>query len=456
MSDNLNEIIENAKICDLRYGVKGMEIWLPYGMNIRNALDSVVREEMKRTDHGEVSFPLLIPEDYFKKEGEHIKGFSSQVYWVTHGGERKLIRRLLLRPTSETAMYPSFALWIRTHRDLPLKVFQIVNTYRYETKQTKPLLRVREIHFFESHTAHENYEGAEEQVMEDIEIMNRISQKLCLPFLLNKRPEWDKFAGAHYSLGADVSLPTGRVLQVGTIHNYRDNFSKAYEVVYKDEAGEEHFVHQTTYGMSERLLGAILLLHSDEIGPILPPAIAPIKAAIIPILFKGREKGVMEYAELVYESVKDIGVEIDRREMTPGNKYYEWERMGVPLRIEVGPKDMEKNSVVLVRRDNREKIFVSFDNIREEMEKALKNIESSLYNEANKLLKGNIVNIDDVNKKTSKKILRFSWCGSDDCGHIIEEKLDRPILGTGSEREMSTCVVCKKECDTIAYAAKTY
>ncbi len=454
-SKTKRDVMLEAGICDMRYGVKGMYIWLPYGMEIRNRVDSIIREEMKRTSHGEVYFPLLIPENYFKKEEEHIKGFSTQVYWVTHGGDKRLKRKLLLRPTSETAMYPSFALWIRTHRDLPLKIFQIVNTYRYETKQTRPLIRIREIHFFESHTAHETFEESEKQIAEDVEIMSNIGKKLCIPYLLNRRPEWDKFAGAYYSMGADAFMPEGKTLQIGTIHNYRDNFSKAYNIKYKDDEGKEHYVHQTTYGMSERLIGAVVLLHSDSTGLILPPAIAPIKGVIIPVIFKGKEKRVMEFADEVHEDLKDFV--IDKRAITPGNKYYDWEKKGVPLRIEIGPREVDEGCVVIVPRDTKEKIKIAKEDVKETVEKELNALSDRLYKKAEKLLREKIVNIEDMNKrKVSRKIARFNWCGSEECGHAIEESLGVSLLGTGSEKEKGRCISCHRDCDTIAYGAKTY
>ena len=459
--DMLNRIIAEAGICDTRYEVKGMNIWLPYGLKIIREIDNIIRMEIENTGHEEVYFPLLISEDSFKKEEEHIKGFGSQVYWVTHGGKKKLEKKLLLRPTSETAMYPMFSLWIRTHRDLPFKIFQIINTYRYETKQTRPLLRIREIHFFESHTCHKDYADAENQIREDLEIMKRIADKLCIPYIANKRPEWDKFAGADYSLGADSYMPTGKVLQIGTIHQYKDNFSRPYDIKYKDEKGEEHFVHQTTYGMSERMLGAVIMLHSDKVGLILPPAIAPIQVVIVPILFKKKEKMVMDFTDKIYEKINDKKVFIDKRDtITPGNKYYEWERKGVPLRIEVGPRDVEKNSVMLVRRDNGKKRSVSIDVLRNEIDKELEDIEKSFYERAKALIDENIVRIDRIEKETKrkikKKIIKFNWCGSEDCGHKIEESLEISILGTTGEKENGKCLECEKECDMITYGGKTY
>ena len=227
-AENYNEwyldIVEKAGLSDKRYPIKGMNVWTPYGWKIMRNIDTYIREEFDK-DHDEVSFPLLIPETEFKKEKDHIKGFDSEVYWVTHAGLDELDVRLVVRPTSETAMYPMFSLWVRSHQDLPLRIYQIVNTFRYETKQTRPFIRVREIHFFESHTCHDTEEDAQDQIEADIEILKSFMKKLCLPYYLLKRTDWDKFPGAHYTVGIDTVVPNLRTLQLGSIHHYRTNFS---------------------------------------------------------------------------------------------------------------------------------------------------------------------------------------------------------------------------------------
>ena len=216
-----NDVLKYADLCDKRYPIKGMNVWTPYGWKIMRLIDEHIRRELDSTGHGEVNFPLLIPKSEFQKEADHIKGFDSQVYWVTHGGLNELDVPMLLRPTSETAMYPMFSLWVRSHTDLPLKTYQIVNTFRYETKQTRAFIRVREIHFFEAHTCHRDFEDAERQIGEDLEIMDRLGDRLCLPCLKRKRPEWDKFAGADYTIGIDCYMPSGKTLQLGSVHQYR-------------------------------------------------------------------------------------------------------------------------------------------------------------------------------------------------------------------------------------------
>ncbi len=213
------DIVEKANLCDKRYPIKGMNVWTPYGWKIMRQIDGYIRQEFDATDHDEVCFPLLIPETEFAKEKDHIKGFDEEVYWVTHAGLSELDVRLVVRPTSETAMYPMFSLWVRSHQDLPLKTYQNDNTFRYETKQTRPFIRVREIQFFESHTCHVSEEDAQLQVEEDIQILERVARAICLPYMLCIRTEWDKFPGAHYTVGIDTSMPNGRTLQMGSIHH---------------------------------------------------------------------------------------------------------------------------------------------------------------------------------------------------------------------------------------------
>jgi prolyl-tRNA synthetase len=416
---------------------------------------------MKKTDHQEVNFPLLIPESSFKKEEEHIEGFGSEVYWVTHAGLNKLEEKWLLRPTSETAMYPLFSLWIRSHTDLPLKTYQIVNTFRYETKQTRAFIRVREIHFFEAHTCHADFEDAEKQIKEDKEIASRIFQKLCLSFFFSKRPEWDKFAGAFYTISMDVLMPSGRTLQLGSIHQYRDNFAKPYEIKYETQEGKHAFCHQTTYGMSERILGALIGVHGDNKGLILPPQVAPTQVVIIPIIFKGKEETVIKTCEDLCEKLKNEGIraQVDKRDITPGNKYYEWELKGVPLRVEIGPRDLEKKEIVLVRRDLSEKKSVPLKSCVEKIKEEFENISQDLTKKAEKLLKDNFHKVKTVEEaKDLKGIVELPWCGNEECALEIENVLEGNTLGEPIEKIESkdVCPNCGKPSKTHMRYAKTY
>ena len=458
-----NEIVELADLCDKRYPIKGMNVWRPYGWKLMSHVDKLIRMEMDKTNHQEVMFPLLIPERLFQKEADHIEGFGKEVFWVTHAGHNELEERWLLRPTSETAMYPVFSQWIRSHADLPLKTYQIVNSFRYETKQTRAFIRVREIHFFEAHTCHVDFEDAECQIEQDKQIADRLLKKLCLPYIFNIRPEWDKFAGAYYTISIDVLMPSGRTLQLGSIHQYKDNFSKPYEITYETEEGTHAHCHQTTYGMSERLLGAVVGIHGDDTGLILPPDVAPIQVVIVPIIFKGKEKGVLDACHTVADSLQNKGlrIHVDQRDINPGNKYYDWESKGVPLRIEIGPRDVANNQVVLVSRDTSEKKNISQDELVQTVDIALDEISHRLLNRAKKLLdeKTNVLTgLDEA--KNHDGIIQLPWCGTDSCALEVEEILDGNTLGEPIKKDdhvgKHTCVMCDKKATKWMRFAKTY
>ncbi len=458
-----NEIVELADLCDKRYPIKGMNVWRPYGWRLMSHVDKLIRKEMDKTDHQEVMFPLLIPERLFQKEADHIEGFGSEVFWVTHAGQTELEERWLLRPTSETAMYPVFNQWIRSHADLPLKTYQIVNSFRYETKQTRAFIRVREIHFFEAHTCHVDFNDAECQIQQDKEIADRLLKKLCLPYIFNKRPDWDKFAGAHYTISIDVLMPSGRTLQLGSIHQYKDNFSKPYDITYETEQGSHAYVHQTTYGMSERLLGAIIGIHGDDKGLILPPDVAPIQLVIIPIIFKGRKDIVLETCHSVADNLSNKGlrVHIDQRDINPGSKFYDWELKGVPIRLEIGPRDIENKQVVLVSRSKDGKMSVPIDDIVRIVSDSLDEISRHLFEKAKKLLDEKthvVMTLDDA--KNHIGIVQLPWCGSDSCALEVEEILDGNTLGEPIEIDENVknhqCVTCHKQAQTWMRFAKTY
>jgi prolyl-tRNA synthetase len=456
-----NEIVELADLCDKRYPIKGMNVWRPYGWTLMNYVDQLIRKEMIQTNHNEVNFPLLIPESSFKKEEEHIEGFGSEVYWITHAGVNELEEKWLLRPTSETAMYPMFSLWIRSHADLPLKTFQIVNTFRYETKQTRAFIRVREIHFFESHTCHVDFEDAEKQIIENKKIAHNLFKILCLPFIFCKRPEWDKFAGAYYTISIDVLMPSGKTLQLGSIHQYRDNFSKPYDIKYEAEDGTHKYCHQTTYGMSERIIGSLVGIHGDNKGLIIPPAVAPIQVIIIPIIFKGKEKEIIEKCEkILLELIKNnIRAKIDSRDVTPGNKFYDWELKGIPIRIEIGPRDIENNRITIVDRDDRNKKTVSEDKLIEFINKEIKTISDRLYNNAEILLNENFHKFTKIDEALNKKgIIELPWCGNEYCAKEIENILDKNTLGEPIEKTNCeySCPICNKKGITWMRYAKTY
>ncbi|MBI4393934.1 MAG: proline--tRNA ligase [Euryarchaeota archaeon] len=478
-SDWYNDIVEKAGLIDKRYPIKGMDVWMPYGWEIMRAMDGRIRAEMAATGHKEVLFPLLIPQTEFNKEKDHIKGFDAQVYWVTKGGKNDLDVPLVVRPTSETAMYPMFALWVRSHADLPLKIFQIVNVFRYETKQTRSFMRVREIHFFEAHTAHDTFEDAERQIVEDLEIATRFARGLGLPYVLSKRPDWDKFAGADYTVGVDVFMhDEAKTLQIASVHQYRQNFAKPYGISYEKPDGSREHCHQTTYGMSERLMGAVIGVHGDDRGIIVPPGIAPIQAVIVPIIFKGKEAGVLESCRAALAELKSAGlrVHLDDRDITAGSKYFDWEMKGVPLRIEIGPRDIEKGEAVLVRRHVSDfkaaKVTAKRAQLAADVAKALESITDDLRETAVQRMHQNVRTVSTPEEaKAREGISALSWCGVEKCGLDIEARTEKTVLGIPKTLEahdsthvvvdlekghQGKCVICGCETKTLVYVCKTY
>jgi prolyl-tRNA synthetase len=454
-SEWYHELIQIAEIMDVRYPVKGLYVWFPFGFKLRQLVYSKLREIMDR-EHDEVYFPALIPETELGKEGEHIKGFENEVYWITHGGLTPLEVKLALRPTSETAMYPMFKLWIRSHADLPLRVYQIVNTFRYETKHTRPLIRLREITSFkEAHTAHRNFEEASEQVKKAIEFYKEFYDFLAIPYLITRRPDWDKFPGAAYTIAFDTIMPDGRTLQIGTAHNLADNFARTFDIKYEGLDGEQHYVHQTCYGISERCIAALISIHGDDIGLILPFEVAPIQIVVIPILYKGEEERVMEACRNLVSKLQNYRVVLDDSEDRPGAKYYKWELKGVPFRFEIGPKEVDTGEVVVSFRDEKQKFKVSLEDLNDELimkwaDELRKRLRENAYREVLSKIRffESTTGLEDWIKKG---VAVFHLCKNSECGESLEE-YGGTLLGWFEEipqgLEVSaegSCVVCGAE-----------
>jgi prolyl-tRNA synthetase len=443
-------VVDGANLTDKRYPVKGMNVWTTYGFRARRNLDAVLIREIEATGSEAVEFPTLIPATEFAKEKEHIKGFDAQVYWVTKGGLSELDVHLVLRPTSETAMYPIFALWVRSHRDLPLNVYQIVNTFRYETKTTRPFLRVREIHFFEEHTCQANEAHATARVESNLGAFRKMAEAFALPYLPIRRPEWDKFPGAFYTVALDIPVGEARTLQIGSIHHYRENFSRPYGIQYETADGGQQFVHQTTFGLSERLLGAILAVHGDQKGAVFPSAIAPYQVVVIPIPGTDSGDGPLRAATEIAERLRRHGVRVhlDGGDERPGAKYYRWEMAGAPLRLEVGRREAESRSATAVDRLGR-KSKVSFDQLEHEVGERLAAFDRALLERARAAFAASFSvarTVDELAGSTSVRVI--SWCGREECGHRIETAIDGALLGTPEEPlpipvgEPGPCGVC--------------
>ena len=465
-SEWFNETLRDSKVMDTRYPVKGLYVWLPHGLQLRNHVLAIIRRLLEETEHREVLFPLLIPEDIFKKEAEHIRGFENEVYWVTRGGRDELDVKLALRPTSETSMYPMFALWIRSHADLPIKVYQVVNIFRYETKMTKPLIRLREVTTFkEAHTAHVSWEEAEVQVREAVRIYERFFNELGVPHVVTRRPPWDTFAGAKYSLAFDTLAPDGRTLQIATVHNLGQNFSRVYGLEFLTRERKHQYVHQTCYGISERVIAAAIMVHGDDVGLCLPPVVAPIQAVVIPIPFKREEAPVQRVAEEMTERLKAAGirVHVDTRDLRPGSKFYHWERYGVSLRFEIGPREVKENRVTAVRRDTGERIPISMENLVPKTKELLDLMGSEMRERAWEDFKYNFHEAKDLaelRKIVEERggIARVPWCGAETCAKELEEQTGGDILGEELEGMGigGECQVCAKPAERSVLIAKTY
>jgi prolyl-tRNA synthetase len=425
-------VVDGAGVTDKRYPVKGMNVWTPYGFRARRNLDAVLVREIEATGSKAVEFPLLIPATEFAKEKEHIKGFDDQVYWVTRGGASELDVPLVLRPTSETAMYPIFAIWVRSHRDLPLNVYQIVNTFRYETRTTRPFIRVREIHFFEEHTCQANEAHATERVRSNLGAFDRMAAALVLPYVAVRRPDWDKFPGAFYTVALDAPIGGVRTLQLGSVHHYRENFSRPYGIRYEAADGSQQFVHQTTFGLSERLIGAVLAVHGDRQGAVFPGAIAPYQVVVVPIVGVGAAERPVAIATEVRDRLDRHGVRVhlDDGDERPGAKYYRWEQAGVPLRLEVGRREAESRTLTAVDRLGT-KGPVALDRLEHEVAARLADFDRALAERARAAFAASFSvahSVDELAGSTTVRVV--AWCGSEACGHKIETGIDGALLGT--------------------------
>jgi prolyl-tRNA synthetase len=425
-------VLDAANLTDKRYGVKGMNVWTPYGFQVRRHLDEVMIREIERTGSVPVEFPTLIPQTEFQKEKEHIKGFDAQVYWVTRGGSTELDIPLVLRPTSETAMYPIFAVWVRSHRDLPLNVYQIVNTFRYETKTTRPFMRVREIHFFEEHTCQVDEAAATQRVGSNLGAWAEMARTFCLPYVALRRPEWDKFPGAFYSIALDIPVGGARTLQLGSIHHYRENFSGPYGIRYETADGAQRLVHQTTFGLSERLIGAVVAVHGDAKGVIFPPSLAPYHVVIVPIVGAKTTNDPVAVAQALGAELTQAGIRVtvDTSEDRPGAKYYKWELLGVPLRLELGGREAANGTVTCVDRLGTKQLLGPGDLVGK-VRGALADFERRLAERARNAFQASFSparSLEELKGSTQVRVL--SWCGAEECGHQIETAIDGALLGT--------------------------
>ncbi len=467
-SEWYTEILNKAEVTDMRYGVKGFVVIRPWGAMMIEKMYKIYESALRRTGHRPAIFPIVIPEENFKKEASHVEGFSPDVFWLD---EVKGENRLALRPTSETAFYQMYNLWIRSYKDLPLKIYQRANVFRYETKATRPLIRSREFYWLEAHDVFETKKEAEEQVQEDIGMTEAVIHQIFgVPFLPMKRPQWDKFPGAEYTVAADTIMPDGKLLQQPSTHLLGQHFSKAFDIKYVDKTEKEKYVWQTCYGPAiSRILASILAMHGDDNGLVIPFSISPVQVVIIPHYSEKNKKAIEARAEAMQEIFfeNNIESEIDDSEKRPGEKFFHWEMKGVPFRIEIGDKELESGELTVFIRDSKEKVTIKVENLVEDIRNLGTEYDVRLREKADEFFSSKVKecqNKDEIKEALdSGSISRFNFCSDEkegaDCAAFIEKELTARVMGTRAdkkEKAKGKCPFCGKDATVVVYAGKSY
>ena len=468
-SENFSEwytqVVIKAELADYA-PVKGLIVLRPDGYSIWESIKESLDKKLKETGHRNGFLPVLIPESLLAKEKEHFEGFNPEVFWVTHSGNSEIGDRLALRPTSETLAYSLFSKWIRSWRDLPLKINFWNSALRAEIKGTKPFLRTSEFLWQEGHTVHATKDEAEKEVADILELYKKtIEEELAVPVVTGKKSEKDKFVGAVYTNTLESLMPDGKALQMGTSHFLGQNFSKPFDVKYLDKNNSETFAWQTSWGVSWRLIGGMIMTHGDDKGLVLPPKVAPIQVVIIPIYYSKEDKeNVLQKACQIKDSLSnnDIRVHLDDREqLTPGFKFNDWEMKGIPIRIEIGPKDIAKNQIVLARRHNQTKISLDIDGLTEKTLSELKNIQKEMFDAAKKILDERVVRVSEYQQFKKElengKMIDCSWCGNQTCEDKIKEETGADLRVIPSDNtKAETCIYCKNSGTTNVLFARGY
>jgi len=461
------QVVLKAELADYA-PVKGCMIIRPDAYAVWEKIQEVVNQKIKATGHRNAYFPMFIPESFLKKEAEHFEGFTPEVAWITQGGDSPLEEKLAVRPTSETIMYEMYSKWIRSWRDLPLKINQWCNIVRWETKATKLFLRTREFLWQEGHTAHATAEDAEAEVMWALKMYKDVVENtLAIPVIIGTKSESEKFAGALYTTALESIMPDGKALQMGTSHNLGQHFAKVFNVKYIGEDKADHYVWQTSWGITTRLIGAMIMVHGDDKGLVMPPKVAPIQVVIVPIPFKGQEAEVIAAkTKEIAETLKNHGVSVildDRQEYTPGWKFNQWELKGVPIRIELGPRDLKNGQVVMVRRDNCQKSFVKEAEIMTSVERLLEEIQDSMLAKAKAILADKTTTAQSYEEfkqvlEAKGGFIKAAWCGSPECEAKVKDETGATIRirPFQTEKPATGCVVCDKEAPETAYWARSY
>ena len=461
------DIVKNADLVDYS-SVKGCMIIRPYGYAIWENIQKILDGRFKETGHENVYMPMFIPESLLNKEKDHVEGFAPEVAWVTHGGSEELSEKLCVRPTSETLFCEHYAKIINSYRDLPKLYNQWCSVVRWE-KTTRPFLRTREFLWQEGHKMHATAEEAVEETLQMLNIYADFCEHdLAMPVVKGPKTPSDKFAGAEDTYAIEALMHDGKALQAGTSHYFGDGFARAFDITYKSKENKDEYPHQTSWGMTTRLIGAIIMTHGDDNGLVLPPAVAPVQVVIVPVA--QHKEGVLEKANELYEKLAACGirVKLDDSDNSPGWKFAEYEMKGVPVRIEIGPKDIENGQCVAVTRHNREKTFLSLGNMLEDFKDGvlaqLEAVRSGLYEIALENRKNHTYDcttIDEINAALAEKgdgFVRAMWCGDEECEDKVKE-----LTGVGSrcipmEQEVLSdkCVCCGKPAKKLVYWGKAY
>lgn len=461
------DIITQAKLAD--YGpVKGTMVIRPYAYSMWERIQAELDKRFKETGVENAYFPLFIPESYLKKEAQHVEGFSPELAVVTFAGGQKLDEPVIVRPTSETIINAFFSKWIQSYRDLPLLINQWCNVVRWEMR-TRPFLRTSEFLWQEGHTAHETAQEAENKTLQMLDIYRKFAEDfLAMPVLVGKKTDSQKFAGAVSTYAIEALMQDNKALQAGTSHNLGQNFAKAFDIIFQDRDKKQAHAWQTSWGVSTRLIGAVILTHGDDAGLRLPPTLAPIQVVIIPIYKKNNEeekKRVLDACKKIEQQLqKTIRVKVDDSEQTtPGFKFNEWELKGVPIRIELGPRDLDKNSCIAARRDTGDKTPVSIDNVLSAIEDLLSQVQSNLLKQAYDRVKANtsqLDNYDDFKDLIDKRggLINSHWCGDKDCEAKIQDETKATIrvIPLDQIKETGKCIRCGNKSTGRVTFAKAY
>ncbi len=458
------DLIIQGKLADYS-PVKGCMVIRPNGYAIWEKMQQSLDKMFKDTGHVNAYFPLFIPESFMKKEAEHVEGFAPECAIVTRGGREELEEPLYIRPTSETIIWSMYKKWIMSYRDLPILINQWANVVRWEMR-TRLFLRTTEFLWQEGHTAHATAEEAEEETLKILEVYRCFAEDyMAMPVITGRKTEAEKFAGANHTYSIEAMMQDGKALQSGTSHNLGQNFAKAFDVTFQDKDGAVKHVYATSWGVSTRLIGALVLTHGDDRGVIIPPKLAQTQAVIIPIWQEATRKKVFEFTGKVHEKLsQQFSIKLDDRDQyKPGYKYTEWEMVGVPVRVEIGPRDVDSQQVMVVRRDNRQKIPVSLDNLNSAIDAILQDVQEDLYKKALDFQKANTYHIDDYEefKKLQEEkngFIQAYWCGSAECEEKVKNETKATIrnIPFDQKQEKGKCISCGKNSNGRVIFAKAY